>query len=185
MGGTALALQLGHRKSKDLDFFSPIKFEAALVENLITWGEHRIITATTNTIEAEIDNTRLFFMFFGYPLYKNIKKESGVRMADPIDIGIMKLMCLTSRQTKKDIIDLYFIDREITPLEELLKIIDKHIPEESFNKFSAAKELLNPDKLDNQPMPVMLKDVQWEKAYNNIAGKIENHLLNCAKGYCG
>lgn len=178
VGGTSLALQLGHRKSKDLDFFSPNKFEGVLTKELTRYGKTKVITATTNTIETEINNTRVFFMFFGYPLYKEIKKKNGIRMADPIDIGLMKLMCLTSRQTKKDIIDLYFIDQEIIALEKLLEIIDKHIPKESFNKYSAARELLNPDKLNNQPMPELIKEVQWKETYELVESKITHYLLN-------
>lgn len=41
VGGTALALQLGHRKSKDVDFFSPVGFEANLVEKFKKWGGRR------------------------------------------------------------------------------------------------------------------------------------------------
>ena len=180
VGGTALALQLGHRKSKDLDFFSPIKFESVLTKELTRYGKTKVITATTNTIETEINNTRVFFMFFGYPLYKEMIKENEIKMADPIDIGLMKLMCLTSRQTKKDIVDLYFIDKEIIPLEQLLKIIDRHIPEESFNKYSAAKELLDPDKLQNQPMPKMIKELNWKETYEVVSTKIAHYLLDTA-----
>jgi len=180
VGGTALALQLGHRKSGDLDFFSRTEFEASLTKELEKYGKTNVIVATTNTIEVKINSTRLFFMFFGYPLYKKIQKKEEIRIANPIDIGLMKLMCLTSRQTKKDIIDLYFIDREVILLEDLLEILDKHIPEESFNKYSAAKELLNPDKFGEQPMPVMLKEVKWEEAYELVSAKITNYLLGAA-----
>lgn len=182
VGGSALSLQLGHRQSLDLDFFSSQNFGPQLITNLENYGKVRVISTLENTIEAEVNKTKVFLMYFGYPLYEELVVAEGIRMAGVIDIGLMKLICLHSRNTKKDIIDLFFIDREVLPLEKLLTIFEDHFPEESFNQYSSAKELLNPDRLEEQPLPKMVREVDWEEAYQLVSTKMATHLARSDLG---
>jgi hypothetical protein len=172
VGGTALSLQIGHRESIDIDLFSAEEFPA----NIIDKYEQNIIRKFDNSIEATIQDTKVFLFNFNYELYKPLRTIDNVRLADPIDIGLMKLLALQGRTTKKDIIDLYFIDKEIIPLEELLQIFESFYPKESFNSYQSFKVLINRDQIDKEPDPRMLEPINWNASFEIIQNKISSHI---------
>ncbi|MBN1915389.1 nucleotidyl transferase AbiEii/AbiGii toxin family protein [Candidatus Dojkabacteria bacterium] len=173
-GGTSLALQIGHRISDDLDFFTKSEFKSNLLSEI--QGKYEVITLHDNSIEIIQSNTKVSFLFFAFPLYKKLKKAGNIRLADPIDIGLMKLLALQGRTTKKDIVDLYFIDKEIIQLEKLLKLFESHFPKESFNSYSSIKELFNLEELAAEPMPKMIKKVKWEEALEKVLGEVSRFV---------
>ena len=173
-GGTALALQLGHRKSIDLDFFSPTEFSANLINKLGL--EYQVINLNDNSIEVTVNGCKLMFMYFGYPLTNPIKEFEGLRLADPLDIGFMKLLALQGRSTKKDIIDLFFLDKNILPLEKLLKSFESVYPKESFNAYASLKSIINPEDFMGQANPLMLIETDSEIAYELVVNKVGAHL---------
>ncbi len=67
-GGTALALQLKHRKSIDLNFFSPKDFKSNIVNTLNL--NYEVVTLFDNSIELIIDGVKILFFYFGFPLKK-------------------------------------------------------------------------------------------------------------------
>lgn len=123
-GGTALALQLGHRVSIDLDFFSE-------TDELEQVSRQEIITTLSRQFPLEVDEGGLasllinvqgsYVGFFGYsyPLLATTHTLSGVRLANLLDIGLMKMDALAGRGSRKDFYDLYFIGQQIA-LEDLL-----------------------------------------------------------------
>lgn len=172
-GGTTLALQIGHRKSIDLDLFSDKEFTTAIISNL---KDCKAIAISDNSIEIMLHGVKVFFFYFAYPLKNPILEIEGIRLASPIDIGLMKLLALQGRSTKKDIIDLYFIDKDIIPLEELLEIFEKHYPKDSFNTYSSVKKILDPKLYEEQPMPKMYREVEWEQAYKRVERSLLKHV---------
>jgi len=132
-GGTALALQLGHRDSEDFDFFTPNSF---LTQDLF----HQIIAIFKNlevkNVQEETDTLSVFagknikLSFLRYPYSLNYKPLNGnyFRLASIADIGCMKLSAIVSRATMKDYIDLYFILKKLE-LDNLLRLTEKMLPE--------------------------------------------------------
>ena len=173
-GGTSLSLQIGHRESIDLDFFTQEEFSSNIINSLNK--EYKAIGLHNNSIEVIIDNTKIFFFYFAFPRFKSLKIINQIRFADPIEVGLMKLLALQGRTTRKDIIDLYFIDREIIPLEELLEIFQNHYPKEKFNNVDSLKSLLNNDIFDMQPMPKMLKEFDWDESKAHVVEKLIKYL---------
>lgn len=173
-GGTALALQLGHRISIDLDFFSGSEFKSNIIHALPT--PYETISIFDNSIEVIKDETKVFFFYFGFPLKYETLEFNGLRIANMIDIGLMKLLALQGRTTKKDIIDLYFIDQEVLPLEELLELFEITYPKDSFNSYQSLKKLINPTELDQQPLPRMFRDFDWDQALELVQDKVASHI---------
>ena len=173
-GGTGLALQLGHRRSDDLDLFTQVEFRSNLVAHLK--DHYEVISQFDNSIELFIEKNKVFFFYFGYPLHYLVKKIENIRLADPRDIGLMKLLALQGRTTRKDIVDLYFIDKEVIKLEALLEIFETAFPGDSFNSYSSLKQLINIQELDEQPMPQMLKPVAWEQASGLVLDKVARYM---------
>jgi hypothetical protein len=123
-GGTALALQLGHRLSVDLDFFSES-------DELEPESQQEIVNALQKRFSLEVDRGGLaslliaiegsYVGFFGYsyPLLAPTVIVTGVRAAGLLDIGLMKMDAVAGRGSRKDFYDLYFLAQQI-PIEEML-----------------------------------------------------------------
>lgn len=173
VGGTALALQIGHRESIDLDLFSQAEFSANIIDDQ---PEQQVIRKFDNSIETTIQDTKVFLFNFNYPLYRPLIRTDGIRLADPIDIGLMKLLALQGRTTKKDIVDLYFIDQKIIPLENLLSIFEEFYPKESFNSYQSFKTLINKEQVDQDPEPVMHEPISWNASYDIVQNKLNKHI---------
>ena len=116
VGGTALALQIGHRISIDLDFFNQSAFdENFLIAELESKYKFQLDYQSKNTLKGEIENIKVDFITHNYPLAKPLIKEEGVRMASPEDIGAMKLNAIAGNGTRlKDFIDIAYLSSTIT-----------------------------------------------------------------------
>ena len=132
-GGTALALQLGHRDSIDFDFFSPDYIDTKKLFQKIkqVFNKHKILKVQDekNTLTVFI-NENIKISFFTYP-YKLISKplnEPYLKLASIKDIGAMKLSAVVGRASNKDYIDIYYILKKIS-LVELLQGANKKTPE--------------------------------------------------------
>lgn len=177
VGGTALALYLGHRESIDLDFFSQRDFPANIFDRYE--GAKSFLSKFPGSIECICDDVKLMFFFFAYPRAEAIRVVDGIRLASPVDIGLMKLLALAGRVTKKDIVDLYYIDKEIIEIKELFEIYQKTYPKGAFNIYASVKQLLNKEELDKQPDPFVLSNnYDWEEIYNSVESKLIIALKN-------
>lgn len=174
-GGTALSLQLGHRESIDLDFFTHINFKS----NLIDFFPHKYETISihNNSIEIISNGVKILFLYFGFPLNQKLNKYNNFRLAHPIDIGLMKLMALQGRSMKKDIVDLFVIHENIMKLGDLLKLFDEFYPKEKVNGYDSLKFLLDIDELELQPDPILFNGYSWEVSLNTVVEEIKNYVF--------
>lgn len=103
VGGTALALQLGHRVSVDIDLFTPQVFDKnELVEMLISEFDVSIESEGTNMIISYINGIKVDFVKMSYPILFPSLTVEGVRMLEIRDIAPMKLKAVVQRGSKKD-----------------------------------------------------------------------------------
>ena len=111
VGGTALALQLGHRNSIDIDLFTKDDFEAAYIINLLQ--DDYNITATLarkGTLLAVVNNIKTDFIRHNYPLLRTPVTEEGISFLSKEDIAAMKFHAIIqSGKRLKDFIDIYFL----------------------------------------------------------------------------
>ncbi len=111
VGGTALALQLGHRNSIDIDLFSQSEFVADELANNLS--KKFTFTATlfkNNTVLSSINNIKTDFIRHNYPFILPPIEEEGVKMLTKEDISAMKLHAIVqSGKRLKDFIDIYFL----------------------------------------------------------------------------
>lgn len=132
-GGTALALQIGHRDSIDFDFFCAEEIDTKKLFKKIktVFNEHTVLKTQEekNTLSVFIDNhIKLSFFTFEYKLIGKSVKEEYLRLASISDIACMKFSAIASRARSKDYIDLYFILRT-NRLEDLLMKCAKKMPD--------------------------------------------------------
>jgi predicted nucleotidyltransferase component of viral defense system len=119
-GGTAAALQLGHRKSEDFDFFSAELHPETLANSLSARAQFETSSSTAGSLHGFINNVKISFLLYPYPLLFPTQTFMSVPLADIKDIALMKVVAIANRGTNKDFVDLYFICKTSISLEELL-----------------------------------------------------------------
>lgn len=116
VGGTTLALRLGHREPVDVVMFTGASFDAAglaahlqascgLIESRV--GE--------NTVRGLIDGIKVDFLAHRYPLLKETEVVDGIRLLSLADIAAMKLNAIANRGSKKDFWDYCELLNHFTP----------------------------------------------------------------------
>ncbi|MCL4517142.1 MAG: nucleotidyl transferase AbiEii/AbiGii toxin family protein [Firmicutes bacterium] len=124
-GGTTLALQLGHRRSLDLDFFQKgdaerISFNRIARELKHLFGESRFKISLKQIDQAvwNIAGTKVTFLAYPFPLLYPLVEGAtispvlaGISLAGPREIAAMKAYALGRRATFRDYVDLYFLLR--------------------------------------------------------------------------
>ena len=171
VGGTALALQLGHRKSIDIDLFGAIKSdEYEMHEVLSKINEVKLIYKTQNINLYILDGIKTDIVNYTYPWIEDAVIEDDIIMAGYKDIIAMKLAAITGRGAKKDFIDLYFLLQMFT-LEQMLEIYNEKYKDGSI--FMVLKSLIYFVDADNDEMPLMLKSMQWQTVKSKIKKIVE------------
>lgn len=114
VGGTSLALQMGHRTSVDIDLFGNIEIEPkTILDTLSKFGPVNIISLSKSICTCTINNIKTNIVNYKYPwLEKEIIYDS-FNLAHPKDIAAMKLSAVTGPGSMKDFIDLFFLLKNI------------------------------------------------------------------------
>ena len=137
VGGTALALQFGHRKSVDLDFFGHIDVDSLdLQEALQTIGALTTLKDSKNIHIYSLDG---------------IKK----------DIAAMKITAIIGRGTMKDFVDIYYLLKRKYSITDILNFYTQKYPDGSC--FMAMKSLAYFGDADFDVMPYMFSDITWDE----------------------
>lgn len=108
VGGTALALQLGHRTSTDIDLFSTVRFNPESLLNIIRIDyDISIRHQMSHAVLVDIREVKTDFVFQQSKIIGEIIEEDSIKMASLKDIAAMKVSAITARGRKRDFIDLY------------------------------------------------------------------------------
>lgn len=162
-GGSALALQFGHRLSEDFDFFSQDLFDSLLIKKqLDKLGSYQEEHRTPKTMVGQFNKTRFSLFHYPYQLIAATEEFNKIKIASSEDIAAMKLVAITDRGTKKDYIDLYFLAQHFS-LDKMLEFYDKKYHLLETNKMILLKSLQYFIDADLSEMPKMLKKINWNK----------------------
>jgi hypothetical protein len=162
-GGTGLSLQLGHRESEDLDFFCQTSFDPLQLEKEVAvLGKLSNTELAPGTLNTSIDGVKLQFLEYQYPLLEPCKNWQGMQLSSVIDIACTKLQTISMRGSKKDFVDLFFLLEHFT-LPELLKEAKRKYVAVDYNETHILKSLVFFEDAEGQPMPRMLKNVDWDE----------------------
>lgn len=173
-GGTALALQIGHRVSYDLDFFTEKKFKAQVFLRAMSGFQlYRHERVEWGTILGRLGNVKFSLFYYPYPLLKKTSSFQNIHIASIPDIAAMKIAAISERGTKRDFIDLYFIFQKFT-LAEVLNFYNRKYQKLSSNLIHIKKSLVYFEDAENDPMPKMITLVFWEKVKNYFQKEIKN-----------
>ena len=170
VGGTALALQLGHRKSIDLDFFGTVDCEAEyLRESIAGIASLTILKESPHIHIYIVDGIKVDIVNYKYPWLDDVVLEQGLRLASVSDIAAMKITAIIGRGTKKDFIDIAFLLHHFS-VEEILHLYAAKYNDSSV--FMAMKSLAYFDDAEADPMPDMFVNQSWQQVKAHILSKI-------------
>lgn len=170
-GGTAIALQLGHRMSEDFDWFRDFGFDPLNLASLIQQTSPLIVTMTAkDTLWGTIAKVKTSFFRFSYPnLEETINyPKFGVQLASLPDLVCMKLNAISQRGSKKDFIDLFFLEKRFS-LEEMLSFYQERF--DTKNVAHVIYSLTYFVDADKDPTPRMLKKADWNAIKESIRNK--------------
>lgn len=164
VGGSGLALQLGHRISVDLDFFTSEEFEPKEVaRQLQKLDNFKLEGRSLGTIWGRLEGIRFSLFLYKYPVLFPFKKIYGINVSDLRDIAAMKIEAIATRGTRRDFIDLYFICQGGIPLKKILSFYDRKFGKLALNIVHIQKSLIYFLDAESEEMPKTLKPVTWEE----------------------
>ena len=162
-GGTCLGLQLGHRQSIDFDFFTREPFAPTeIIRILRNLGKFELFNQTDDTLNGAINDVRISFFRYDYPLLEETTSYKSIQLANLLDIALMKIAAISGRGSRKDFVDLFFL-LSYFPLEELLRKYPPKYGLEISNHYHLLKSLVYFVDAEKEPLPKMLKAITWEK----------------------
>jgi len=171
VGGTALALVLGHRQSIDIDLFSPWDFDVeALRAHLVNNHSYAVDNISRATLIGRVDGIKVDCIRYNYPLVNPIEETDGIRMASLADIAAMKLIAASqSGDRLKDFVDLAFLSCRMT-LNQMLEAFAKKYAKT--DKMVAVRGLTYFSDIDfSVPINMLAGQFNWQ----SIAGRL--HMM--------
>ncbi len=170
-GGTALALQVGHRISVDLDFFGELmSSHEGILSAFNEIGNVQILNRSKSILSVSLNKVKVDVVDYHYPLIRNHVSEGEIKLHSLEDIGAMKLAAITGRGRKRDFYDLYFLLRKFS-LEELLGFYSEKYPDG--NQFLVMKSITYFEDADQDADPVLINNrITWDQVKKKILGQI-------------
>jgi Nucleotidyl transferase AbiEii toxin, Type IV TA system len=109
VGGTAIALHIGHRESIDFDLFKEKDIRKRDVYTKLRNIDYKVSFADYNQINMLSKGVKITFFSFPYQVPLNSELKGYLKMPDLLTLGAMKAFALGRRSKWKDYVDLYFI----------------------------------------------------------------------------
>ena len=173
-GGTALALQLGHRISIDLDFFTNERFNSQEVFEFLR--EHFIVSNCTYTanslslyIQSQQEEIKVDLIRHNYPRLRPIQTFKHIQIFSLEDIAAMKLNAIANRGSKKDFYDIHALLKHFS-IKELISFFEEK--DQQLNSYTVVKSLVYFVDADAEPEPISLGKTTWNEIKTDLRAVI-------------
>ena len=181
VGGTALALQLGHRISIDIDLFTQKDFDTKKLFSILNKQfEITDLTEDTNTLNFNItfpENSenivKIDLIKYSYPLINPISNVDKIRLLSVEDIIPMKLSAVAGRGSKKDFYDIFYLFKSYS-LEKMFELFKKKFP--NTNEFHILKSLTYFEDAEIEPNPQMTEKTDWNIVKTKITNETNRYV---------
>lgn len=173
-GGTALAFQINHRTSLDLDFYTEKKFDSRKLREEFDkrFKEVREIYIAEDTLGLSVDGLGISFFRYPYKLIKPLQKIKGMGITSIEDIAAMKIISISQRGQRRDFIDIYFLIKKFD-LEQIIEFVKEKYP--MFNIYVGLQGLTYFKDADEDPEKRrfrLLKKVRWNEVKKFILKEV-------------
>lgn len=176
VGGTALALQYGHRQSIDLDFFGAIPQDKdEIITSIMQLGNVTVQNRSNFILQTIIDDVKVDFV--DYSRYAWIDEPiicDGFSLASDKEIAAMKVNAIIGRGTRKDFVDLYVLLQHYS-LAEIFDFYKRKYPE--YSEYRALLSMTYFEDAEMQNMPHMFIDASWENMKQTIIAEVKKYQL--------
>jgi len=177
VGGTALALYYGHRRSVDIDLFSNTDFDAKrLLEQIHHDFSYQLFFTDKNTLKGNISGINVDIIAHRYPYIDEPSSAEGLLLLSEKDIIAMKLNAISvNGQRSKDFIDIYYA-LEHYSVSEMLSFYKKKYEQKS--AAHVLKSLIYFDDVDLADWPILLKDsdLKWSAVKKKIIKRVKEYM---------
>lgn len=172
VGGTSLALQIGHRFSVDIDMFGKQEIdEFEFVDELSNFGKVIVIKKSKNVLILSVNGIKVDFVNYKYPLLEEIAIVENIRLASDKDIAAMKLNAIAGRGSRKDFIDLHFLLQKYS-LKELISFYNTKYADGS--EFMVLKSLTYFEDAESEEIPILFQKLDWNEIKVSIQKAIND-----------
>lgn len=175
VGGTNLALRLGHRLSIDLDLFTNEPFEPEFV--------YRVLESKFEGTVMASQSDQMLFLFIGdlkidivqlpYPWLQPYEEEEGIRLASLPDIAAMKLSAVARRGVKKDFWDIAALLDHYS-LEDMIEFYKEKYT--SRDIFHLLRSLVYFTDAETQKDPEPIIKTTWAKVKNKVSVAVRQYV---------
>lgn len=174
-GGTSLALQLGHRTSADLDFFTQSSFNNEYIISEIgkNVAGFQVIDEKEDTLSLIGNGIKLSFFRYPYPFIEERVRFEGVSLSGILDIASMKILAIVQRGTKRDFVDLFFVLQDV-PFAKVARNMVARFGTDRLNPVVMGKALVHFIDADSNPDPNFVVGMQVD--WGTIKKFFRNHV---------
>lgn len=176
VGGTALSLYLGHRKSIDLDLFTPFPFDVEALEAnfLKKYNFERNVHFFKNSLSGMLDGVKVDCITYDYPIVgEPIITKDGIRLIGMQDIAAMKLSAICQDGSRlKDFVDVACLSAKYS-LNDMIQTY--HVKYKHVNPVSPLKALIYFDDIKfNEKIEMINGSFEWKKVEKRLYNMVKN-----------
>lgn len=171
VGGTALALRLGHRISVDIDLFGSIALDTVdVAEVLGRFGSTLLIQKSRNIAIYAVEGIKIDIVNYRYEWLRPPLHIDNMRIAAQEDIAAMKLNAISGRGSRKDFIDIYALLKTFS-IKEMMEFYERKYHDGSV--FQVRKSLTYFQDAEQEAMPQMLWPLEWDEIKAGILKSLD------------
>lgn len=176
-GGTALALQIGHRKSIDFDFYTARDFDPKDLfrKFKIIFKQITPTHMAEGTLMVSIDDIEFSFFRYEYPLLKPPVELEHIDLSSLEDIAAMKVIAVVQRGTKRDFVDIFYLLKKFS-LDEILRftagkysVFNEYIGLRALTYFEDAEKDRSRRRLET------FEKIRWDKIKKDIIDLVDKY----------
>jgi hypothetical protein len=172
-GGTAIALQIGHRKSLDLDFFTQTQFnETQWQQKLEEDIGFDLIQKDWQTLVGSVQDIKFSLFYYKHALIDKTKDYYNIKLASLEDLSAMKLDTVISRGTRRDLIDIYFLAQKFS-IPGMFEFYDRKFGNFKDREIMIKKALIYFEDAEKDETPDMLIPFDWNELKTFFKKEIE------------
>jgi hypothetical protein len=142
VGGTSLAMQIGHRRSDDIDLFTQKEINKDEIGDYLFSnyrGKVLVINSQKIIYQVKVNDIKVDFVKHPYNLVEAVNEDEGIRYLGKKDIAAMKIRAIeNSGNRAKDFVDMYYLLMEMS----LESIFEYYKQKYSVNDIYSAKKSL-------------------------------------------
>jgi uncharacterized UPF0160 family protein len=173
-GGTALALQLGHRTSLDFDFNSEAKFDSQKV-----FVNAETVSRTEDTLQVVLNGINLSIFYYPYKLIDNLVTFEGIQLAGLCDIAAMKIVAIIQRARQRDFVDMYYLIKQLG-IKKIIDSVYLKYPWYTDNNMIIFRSLTYFDEAnsDSEADRIIIfdKNITWKKVKVEIKAEVDQYM---------